>query len=85
MEQLAAAWTELTRFQQEQQRQLEESQRQQEERRQHDEEQRRQQYEVYQEQVRIMHEQHVEPMGVMRKVLKTDWNTTNTAHLKITP
>ena len=32
-----------------------------------------------------MHEQHVEQMGVMREVLKTDRNTTNTAHLKMTP
>ena len=85
MKQLAAALTELTRFQQEQQRRLEESQRQQEEQWQQDEEQRRQQYEAYQEQVRIMNEQHVEQMGVMREVLKTNRNTTNTAHLKMTP
>ena len=32
-----------------------------------------------------MNEQHVEQMGVMREVLKTDRNTTNTAHLKMTP
>ena len=84
MEQLAAALTKLTQFQQEQQHRLEESQRQQEERQQQDEEQRRQQYEVYKEEVRIMHEQHVEQMGGMREVLKTDQNTTNTAHLKMT-
>ena len=86
MEQLAAAWTELTQFQQEQQHWLEEGQRQQEERRQHDEDQRRQQYEAYQEQVRIMHEQQVEQMGVMREVLKihVDWNTTTLENVTVT-
>ena len=44
-----------------------------------------QQYEAYQEQVRIMHEQHVEQMGVMREVLKADRNTTNTAHYDTVP
>ena len=84
MEQLAAAWTELTQFQQ--QHWLEEGQRQQEERRQHDEDQRRQQYEAYQEQVRIMHEQQVEQMGVMREVLKihVDWNTTTLENVTVT-
>ena len=99
MEQLAAALTELTRFQQEQQRQLEESQRQQEERRQQEEELRRQQEEcrqqeeelrrqqneMHQEQVRIMHEQHVEQMEAMSAALKADRDSTSAVHLKIAP
>ena len=83
MEQLAAALTELTRFQQEQQHRLEESQRQQEERCQQEEELRRQQNEAHQEQLRI--EQHVEQMEAMRAALKADQDSTSAAHLKIAP
>ena len=83
MEQLATALTSLVQLQQEQQRRWETAQQQQEERRQEEEQHRQRQFEGYQEQVRIMQEQHMHQLDVMKEVLE-DREKSN-PHLKMAP
>ena len=90
MEQLATVLTSLVQLQQEQQRRWEETQRQQEEAQRQQEEQRheeelrrQQQYSEYQDQVRLMYQQHMQQIDVMKGVLEE--REKSSPHLKMAP
>ena len=85
MEQLAAALTEHTRFQREQQQRFEEAQKRQEERQDREKETRRHEYEAHQLQMALMHEQHEAQIGALRKAMAEHKDAAKAAHLKIAP
>ena len=85
MEQLAAALTELTRFQREQQQRFEEAQKRQEERQDQEEETRRCEYEAHQLQVVLMREQHEAQIGALREAMAERKDAAKASHLKIAP
>ena len=84
MEQLVSALTELTKFQQEQERRrVDERKREEEERHRH-EELSKQQHKDHQEQVKEMQEQHKAQMDAMVSAMRDSRPPPN-SHLKITP
>lgn len=96
MEQIAAALTELAKFQQDQEnphaerRQQEKETRKEEELRrveqqQQDEERRRQQYNMHQEEMRVMQRRHTQLLETMIEGMQERRHATADSHLKIAP